>query len=487
MELLQRQIHQAEFMKKQQLEFAESVVSTEKKIAGADKILKENVRLNQLNVNLTQKLKEAINPDKLQFIRGRMEKYRQECDQARLQMEEVQRQAEMEAQQRISEAQRAAKAAEIRIAQLQKVVFELEAVGQQQLQQLQQLSQQERRLEEVRAEKTEIEQQCNQQQTQLDGMEQRLHQLQQSLDAANTEIHQLRSQPQLSMTGTREIEFWQVSHQDIVVLEHKVLGRGGWGYVAEGRFRGQKVAVKRVYPDILRPYTIGRVRREISTMAQVRHPNLVLFIAAVIDERNGPMIITEILGVNLRKAYEDKRLDSQGQKLLIYRDVAAALNYLHCHREPIIHRDLSAPNVLLEAMANNRWKAKISDFGSANLVRLATTPGEGAIVYTAPEAFPQPPNSPQPRPPQGPEIDVYSYGILLCEVTVEQFPDPDNFQGMLREVSTQWPRIFNLINGCTDKSPDERPPMDYILGQLDEAIPQPRPRIPRFLSMQQTN
>ena len=480
MELLQRQIHQAEFMKKQQLEFAESLVSTEKKIAGADKILEENVRLNQLNVNLTQKLKEAINPDKLQFIRGRMEKYRQECDQARLQMEEVQRQAEMEAQQRISEAQRAAKAAEIRIAQLQKVVFELEAVGQQQLQQL---SQQERRLEEVRVEKTEIEQQ----QTQLDGMEQRLHQLQQSLDAANTEIHQLRSQPQLSMTGTREIEFWQVSHQDIVVLEHKVLGRGGWGYVAEGRFRGQKVAVKRVYPDILRPYTIGRVRREISTMAQVRHPNLVLFIAAVIDERNGPMIITEILGVNLRKAYEDKRLDSQGQKLLIYRDVAAALNYLHCHREPIIHRDLSAPNVLLEAMANNRWKAKISDFGSANLVRLATTPGEGAIVYTAPEAFPQPPNSPQPRPPQGPEIDVYSYGILLCEVTVEQFPDPDNFQGMLREVSTQWPRIFNLINGCTDKSPDERPPMDYILGQLDEAIPHPRPRIPRSLSMQPTN
>ena len=58
MELLQRQIHQAEFMKKQQLEYAESLGSTKKKIAGVEKILEENIRLNQLNVNLTGELED---------------------------------------------------------------------------------------------------------------------------------------------------------------------------------------------------------------------------------------------------------------------------------------------------------------------------------------------------------------------------------------------------------------------------------------------
>ena len=70
----------------------------------------------------------------------------------------------------------------------------------------------------------------------------------------------------------------------------------------------------------------------------------------------------------------------------VFRDVASALNYL-------IH---STSNVLLEALASV-WKAKLSDFSSASLVRYATTPGKGAIIYTAPEAFPQPPTSPTPN------------------------------------------------------------------------------------------
>jgi len=102
-------------------------------------------------------------------------------------------------------------------------------------------------------------------------------------------------------------------------------------------------------------------------MAQVRHPNLVLFIAAVLNDRTGPMIITEILDTNLRTAYEENRLGSN--KVRIFQEIASALNYLHLHREPIIHRDVSTPNVLLQTVANNVWKAKLSDFGSANLVR----------------------------------------------------------------------------------------------------------------------
>ena len=53
------------------------------------------------------------------------------------------------------------------------------------------------------------------------------------------------------------------------------------------------------------PKTIKRVYCEICTMAQVHHPNLVQFIAAVLDDQGGPMIITELLDTTLRKAYED--------------------------------------------------------------------------------------------------------------------------------------------------------------------------------------
>ena len=283
----------------------------------------------------------------------------------------------------------------------------------------------------------------------------------------NERLHH-RLGPNTTPIHSQEIEFWCVSAEEVQDSQ-EILGRGAWGVVTKGKFRGQSVAVKQVYPDILQQTTMDRIRREIRTMAQVRHPNLVLFIAAVIDDRTGPMIITEILDTSLRSAYERNRLGSN--KLRIFQDVASALNYLHLHREPIIHRDVSSANVLLEAVANNGWKAKLSDFGSANLVRYATTPGEGAIIYTAPEAFPQPPTSPTPPPPQTPKIDVYSYGVLLGEVVTQQLPDPDRLQWMIQQVRRQWPQLHPLVTGCIQHSPDRRPTMAYILEELNKLTP----------------
>ena len=283
----------------------------------------------------------------------------------------------------------------------------------------------------------------------------------------NERLHQGLG-PNTSPIHSREIEFWRVSPEEVQV-DQEILGGGAWGVVSKGKFRGQNVAVKRLYPSILQPTTVDRIRREIRTMAQVRHPNLVLFIAAVIDDQTGPMIITEILDTSLRSAYERNRLGSN--KLQIFQDVASALNYLHLHREPIIHRDVSTANVLLEAVANHGWKAKLSDFGSANLVRYATTPGEGAIIYTAPEAFPQPPTSPTPPPPQTPKIDVYSYGVLLGEVVTQQLPDPERLQWMMQHVRRQWPQLHPLVTGCIQHYPDRRPTMAYILEELNKLTP----------------
>ena len=72
------------------------------------------------------------------------------------------------------------------------------------------------------------------------------------------------------------------------------------------------------------------LRREISLMAKVRHPNLLLFMAAVLDSpSNTPIIITELMDTNLRQAYHNRQLTNNGVRLSILRDVSSALNYLH--------------------------------------------------------------------------------------------------------------------------------------------------------------
>ena len=115
--------------------------------------------------------------------------------------------------------------------------------------------------------------------------------------------------------------------------------------------------------------------------SQTRPPNSCCF------DGNDPLIITELLDidVSLRRAYKRKMVQ-HSNKVGIFCDVASALNYLHLHHHgPIIHRDVSSANVLLEAKPNNQWKAKLSDFDSAKLAREATTTGPGVPVYAAPE------------------------------------------------------------------------------------------------------
>ena len=261
---------------------------------------------------------------------------------------------------------------------------------------------------------------------------------------------------QLESDSVSDIKYWEVSCRSIKT-NGVVLGEGGWGKVLVGLFQGQKVALKMLHSEIVSPYYNQLVRREICMMAKVRHPNLLLFVAAVLDHPSGsPIIITELLDTSLRKAYKDGLVSDNSVKLNVMRDVASALCYLHCHKDVIIHRDVSSANVLLEAKGTGKWKAKLSDFGSANLVQFSMTTGPGAQVYAAPEV---PQN-------QTPKMDVYSYGILLCEVMTCQFPFPQTFPTMLHSLARDWMPLYQLIVSCTKHLPTERPSMEYVLQTL---------------------
>ena len=286
--------------------------------------------------------------------------------------------------------------------------------------------------------------------------------LRQEITRLQEEVRQLQSrldqQPKLG--SDTDISFWVVSHNEVRPTG-KVLGEGGWGRVVVGSFRGQDVAMKQLHSIISSSdYYRDLLRREISLMAKVRHPNLLLFMAAVLDSpSNTPIIITELMDTNLRQAYHNAQLTNNGVKLSILRDVSAALNYLHLQSNPIIHRDVSSANVLLLALPNNKWRGKLSDFGSANLVQHASTPGPGAAMYTAPEVF--------KGEQQTTKMDVFSFGKLLCEVLSNRLPDPGTFPSMLQSMAKDWPLMHQLISSCVQQNPNKRPPMSYIVDRLN--------------------
>ena len=259
-------------------------------------------------------------------------------------------------------------------------------------------------------------------------------------------------------------EVWRIPSSKVVTT--RTIGTGGWGEVLEGTVR---VAVKRLHIAILNQRNLERLQREMRLLAEVRHPNLVQFIGAVFD-RSPPLIVTELLDMNLRQAYEENRL-GPGDQLSIFIYVAKALDYLHQRYEPIIHRDVSAPNVLLQRMPNNQWKGKVSDLGSANFLQNAQTMGEGAIVYSPPEVIPQAFDPLVEPPKQTVKIDVYSYGIVLCEVCTSRFPKAEDYRNMILQVQRERPQVYELIVECTKRDPSDRPSMAEVILELSKIRP----------------
>ena len=298
--------------------------------------------------------------------------------------------------------------------------------------------------------------------------------LQERLDKAPVEMQQ--------PTNT---SFTRANRSDVAIEGPDPVGEGAWGKVEKGRFKGNLVAVKSVHPAILVHHsTVDRLRREMAIMAQIHHPNLVRFVAAVLDgpaERlqAPPLILTELLDTNLRRAYEEKRI-FPAHHLGILRDVAYGLHHLHSLQTPIIHRDVSAPNILLKQLPNSLWLAKVSDFGSANFAKLAKTMGEGAIIYSAPEAIPATASDDSEPPAQlTTKVDVFSYGMVACELVAEKMPVPEKFRAMLREVERKWKFMHGLIVRCTERDPLERPSMVEILNEIPCPTPQSTNKVTR--------
>ena len=292
--------------------------------------------------------------------------------------------------------------------------------------------------------------------------------LQEKLREAENQIAKLLNEEGGDTPSNISKKAWNIPRSQIQGISKQEIGHGAWGMVYSGTFQQELVAIKCAHKDLLHTTTIDMLKREVMIMANIQHPNLVRFVGAVFDNavergRDTPIILSELMDMNLRTAYKKKNLSSSGSLISIFRDVAYALHYLHQHRHPIIHRDVSAPNVLLKSLRSGDYQAKVSDFGSANLVKQSTTAGAGAIVYCAPEMFPNEDIAAPPQP-QTTKVDVFSYGILMLEVIVREIPNPATRYTMLQQVKDKCQR--ELIIQCTKPLPSDRPAMTGILDSL---------------------
>ena len=250
---------------------------------------------------------------------------------------------------------------------------------------------------------------------------------------------------------------WAIPETELEVTE-AILGRGAYGEVRVGVYHGDRVAVKQLHNVIASDYYHKMIQREMGVAARLRHPKLVLFIGAV--TRGNLTIVTELMETSLRSELEHGRL-KVNHILPISRDVACALCYLHSLPEPIIHRDVSSANVLLNSTKGG-WVAKLGDYGSANFQAKLQTVGPGCPVYAAPEAS---------RPEeQGPKMDVYSYGVLVLEMCTGTLPDPRDLPVIQQELHS-WGQpkrqLGELASRCIIQSSNKRPHMRNVVTQLD--------------------
>ncbi len=166
------------------------------------------------------------------------------------------------------------------------------------------------------------------------------------------------------------------------------IGSGSYGTVDELQVEGLLCAGKKLHDILVQKEYMGRLDTvekfvdECTLLSDLRHPNIIQFLGiCFLETSETPILVMEYLPYCLDsllgpKAGADRLKLSLAMKLSALRDVALGLAYLHMHTPPIIHRDLTAKNILL----TSALLAKIVDLGVARILNLQ--PGRLSVTMT---------------------------------------------------------------------------------------------------------
>lgn len=199
--------------------------------------------------------------------------------------------------------------------------------------------------------------------------------------------------------------------------DSELLGSGGFGRVYKGNLGNPKteVAVKRVSHESKQG--IREFVSEISSIGRLRHRNLVQLQGWC--RRGGDLLLVYDFMPNgsLDKYLFDqpKCILSWEQRFKIIKGVASGLLYLHeGYQQIVIHRDVKASNVLLDAEMNGR----LGDFGLAKLYDHGSNPSTTRVVGTLGYLAPEFPRTGRVTT----SSDVFAFGALMLEVACGRRP-----------------------------------------------------------------
>ena len=279
----------------------------------------------------------------------------------------------------------------------------------------------------------------------------------------------------------------------------RTIGSGSYGSVEEVAVPGAVCAAKKIHDFFQDPRQMPREGiekaanefvRECQLMSTLRHPHIVQFLGVCfLPGSRMPALVMEKLATSLHDILDPepppptKPFVPVSLKRSILHDVAHGLSFLHSHSPPIIHRDLSARNVLL----NEGMVAKIADLGVARILpglRASTmTKAPGASIYMPPEAL-------EDESRYDITIDIFSLGVLAIFTLSQMFPKPlaaayidssrkivgrtelERRAKYMQEVTRQFQEghpFIRMIQRCLNNRMRERPSIQQVMGWLEEA------------------
>ena len=286
------------------------------------------------------------------------------------------------------------------------------------------------------------------------------------------------------------------------------IGAGAFGSVEEVAIPGALCAAKNIHhflsneeEDWVAKEVVDKnIRKfvaECEIMGRLRHPNIVQFLGLWFsqdEESCVPTIVMEKMLMSLHHLLDPDRPKCNttpkpyiplGLKCSILQDIARGIAYLHKQKPPVIHRDLTAANVLL----NSAMVAKIADMGVARNLpekeNTTMTKQPGAPIYMPPEAL-------EDRAKYDTSIDIFSLGVVAIFVLAQEFPhklpastytcavkglvartELKRREKYTAKIYSTFPKthpLIQLFESCLKNSPEARPSIDDALDLINQAM-----------------
>eukprot|EP00794_Sanderia_malayensis_P020542 gene20542-22563_t len=243
----------------------------------------------------------------------------------------------------------------------------------------------------------------------------------------------------------------------------KTIGKGNFAKVKLAKHlpTGREVAIKIIDKTQLNPTSLQKLFREVRIMKFLDHPNIVKLYEVIETEKTLYLIMEYASGGEVFDYLVAHGRMKEKEARAKFRQIVSAVQY--CHQKHVIHRDLKAENLLLDADMN----IKIADFGFSN----EFSPGNkldtfcGSPPYAAPELF-------QGKKYDGPEVDVWSLGVILYTLVSGSLPfDGQNLKELRERVLRGKYRIpFYMSTDCENLlkkflvlNPEKRASLEVIM------------------------